>query len=573
MSATSSAPDPASDPSSGTAGGPQPSPLSGADHERAMERYQILAPHLHDKVPLTVVHRQVTAVQGTEVTYRTLQRWLAAYRASGLAGLARADRSDKGHRKLPAELVEFIEGLALKKPRPSSATIHRQAASLAAARGWAVPGYRTVARIVVDLDAALMMLAHEGTKAYQNKYDLVRRREAAQPNEIWQADHTELDLWVVDDKGKPSRPWLTAIEDDHSRAVAGYAVNLEAPSAMTTALAFRQAIWRKAEPDWHVCGIPQVFHLDHGSDFTSAHLEQVMADLKVRPVYAKKGLPRGHGKIERLIETFCLMCLPHLPGYAPAGHGLTEAERKARASLTLPELDAEIGRFIREVYNRRPHSETGRPPQERWETCGFVPRMPDSLEQLDLLLCTVAKSRKIHPDGIHFLNLRYLDPVLAFYVTEQATIRYDPRDITEIRVYLQTSAGDEQFLCRALCPELAGVTISLKEINAARNARRRQLRSTLSSRTALVDRLLAAHAEPLPAAYPLPYATSGAPLLLSKYDNPAGPADLAATSTGPPATAPDGASGRASTQPPIEQTPPAATSPSTAPKLKLYRTE
>ena len=60
---------------------------------------------------------------------------------------------------------------------------------------------------------------------------------------------------------RPGRPWLTIIEDDHSRAVAGYAVNLGAPSALTTALAFRQAIWRKAWPGWHVCGIPEAFHV------------------------------------------------------------------------------------------------------------------------------------------------------------------------------------------------------------------------------------------------------------------------------------------------------------------------
>ena len=44
--------------------------------------------------------------------------------------------------------------------------------------------------------------------------------------------------------------------------------------------------------------------------------------------------------------------------------------------------------------------------------------MPDSLEQLDLLLVTVAKLRKIHSDGIHFQGLRYPDPVLAVYVGE-----------------------------------------------------------------------------------------------------------------------------------------------------------
>ncbi len=42
---------------------------------------------------------------------------------------------------------------------------------------------------------------------------MVYRREATRPNEIWQADHTELDIWVLDDKGEPARPWLTAFAD------------------------------------------------------------------------------------------------------------------------------------------------------------------------------------------------------------------------------------------------------------------------------------------------------------------------------------------------------------------------
>jgi transposase InsO family protein len=100
----------------------------------------------------------------------------------------------------------------------------------------------------------MAMLAHEGSKRYKEVFDLVHRREAAKPNETWQADHTLLDLWVLTPSGRPGRPWLTLIEDDHSRAIAGYAVNLGAPTALTTALAFRQAIWRKPWPGWHVCG-------------------------------------------------------------------------------------------------------------------------------------------------------------------------------------------------------------------------------------------------------------------------------------------------------------------------------
>ena len=402
-----------------------------------------------------------------------------------MAGLGRAARADRGRSRFPEPLRLLVEGLALRTPAPSAAHVHRQVSAVAEREGWPVPSYSSVYAIIRGIDPAMSTLAHEGSKRYKEVFDLVHRREAAKPNQIWQADHTLLDLWVLTPSGA-ARPWLTLVEDDHSRAVAGYAVNLGAPSALTTALAFRQAIWRKPWPGWHVCGIPDAFHVDHGSDFTSAHLEQVMADLKIRAYFSLPGQPRGRGKVERIFGTVNQMCLPALPGYAPRG----TADRAGQARLTLAELDQAIGTFIREVYNLTPHGETGMAPQQRWEAGAFIPRMPDSLEQLDLLLLTVAKPRKIHPDGIHFQGLRYLDPVLAAYVGDTVIIRYDPRDMAEIRVFTGTG-----FLCRAICPELAGTTISLKDITAARNARRRGLARGLRERASVVDRLLAAHQE------------------------------------------------------------------------------
>ena len=107
--------------------------------------------------------------------------------------------------------------------------------------------------------------------------------------------------------------------DDYSRAIAGFGVSFQAPSAIQTALVLRQAIWRKPMPQWHVCGIPATFYTDHGSDFTSHHLEQVSADLKMGLVFSEAGMPRGRGRIERFFRTINQMLLCGLPGYTPAG--------------------------------------------------------------------------------------------------------------------------------------------------------------------------------------------------------------------------------------------------------------
>lgn len=66
--------------------------------------------------------------------------------------------------------------------------------------------------------------------------------------------------------------------------------------------------------------------------------------------------------------------------------------------------------------------------------------MPDRLEDLDELLVMVAKDRMVQRDGIRFQGLRYLDPTLAAYVGEHVTVRYDPRDITEIRCFIATGS-------------------------------------------------------------------------------------------------------------------------------------
>jgi putative transposase len=119
-----------------------------------------------------------------------------------------------------------------------------------------------------------------------------------------------------------------------------------------------------------------------------------------------------------------------------------------------------------------------------------VPRTPKSLEQLDLMLLTVAKTRRVQQDGIRFQGYRYMDPTLAGYVKEEVVIRYDPADMAEIRVFHQ-----DRFVCRAICQELAGSTISLKEIEKARVQRRKQVRAGLSTREAMVDRFVEVHHE------------------------------------------------------------------------------
>ncbi len=211
-------------------------------------------------------------------------------------------------------------------------------------------------------------------------------------------------------------------------------------------------------------------------------MEQVAADLKIELIFSQFGVPRGRGKIERFFSTVNQLFLSHLPGYSPPG------SKEGIATLTLPAFEAQFRAWLLEDYHYRSQKEINGAPQVRWEAGGFLPRMPESQEQLDLLLLTVAKVRRVHQDGVRFQGFRYFDLNLAGYVGEDVLIRYDPLDMAEIRIFHRDS-----FICRAVCQELSGQTISLKEIIQARTQRRKQVQAGIDERAAIVERFLAVH--------------------------------------------------------------------------------
>jgi len=234
------------------------STLSETARRHAMARFQIIQPFLERGIPLPDV------AQHHGVALRTARRWVQRYRTGGLVALSRTRRVGRGtpHSVTPG-LVQTIEALALQTPPLSVAAIHRHVVTLTAAQGSHAPCYRTVYNIIGRIAPALRTLAHHGSQAYRETYDLLYRREADAPNAIWQADHTLVDILLTDERGQAKKPWLTVILDDYSRAVAGYMVAFEAPSALHTALALRQAIWRKPEPTWQVCGIPGILYMEY----------------------------------------------------------------------------------------------------------------------------------------------------------------------------------------------------------------------------------------------------------------------------------------------------------------------
>lgn len=89
------------------------------------------------------------------------------------------------------ELVELVEGLALRRPPPKIAEVHRRICGVAAERGLRAPSYQSVRRIIRSLDRGLLAMAHHDADVYRDDFELVLRRESLQANDIWQVDHSD----------------------------------------------------------------------------------------------------------------------------------------------------------------------------------------------------------------------------------------------------------------------------------------------------------------------------------------------------------------------------------------------
>ncbi len=434
---------------------------------RSLELYRHIERHLNHGVPVR------RAAQEAGITERQFYRLLHSFRTEGWEGLARKSRRDSGSRKSVDELLKkIIEGLCLQRPKPSLAWVHRKVSEHCDKEGISAPSYSVVWRIYDDIPEEQKVFAHEGPKAYKHEFGIIHRWSASAPNEIWQCDHKQLSLYARDLRGTVKKLWLTAVEDDFSRAIMGYYLGIEAPSSARVAFALRQAIWHKPEEAWPMCGLPEKFFTDRGSDFTSNHIEQVAADLKFGFIDSQPGEPEPRGKIERLfLSTEQLF--------------VSDVKSSKQAPMNVEEIDKLFRQWLINVYMCREQQDLNGSPLSRWKEGMTIPRMPESLDALDLMLMHVGRERTVRRDGIRFQTFTYFDLELSKYVKQKVSIRYDPTDISQIYVY-----ADGALVCKPGCRELDGANTDLRGILRERAIRKKEVKDAVTERQQLANRYL-----------------------------------------------------------------------------------
>ena len=449
--------------------------------QKSFDMFDLIAPCLQQGMSITQRARELG------VHRSTVSRAVARFKGGGSNNLVRKKRADRGQFELTADMAELIKAHLIALPHLSCRTIQRMLSRICSKQSWQEPTYWQIYRILKSLPPDLLTLSKDSAE-YRRMYELIHRFEASCPNEIWQIDHNFMDIFVWDDSGQALKPILTVVLDDFSRAATGYYLDFVPPSAQRTALALRQAIWHKTEPNWLMCGLPEKLYSDRGADFVSKRLQKISAELQFEMIKGRPYHPQGKGKIERFFESMNQLFLCELPGYTP------EDKPPQKPGLTLDELRRAFHKWLIDEYLQRKNDETGETPLARWQKKPQVPRMPESLNQLHMLLMTVPDGRLVRRDGIHTLNQRYINPDLQHgFMRESVVVRYDPTDISKVFVF-----HENKFICEAVCPELVDIKPSLHDVQKARTLRKKNLRSTISAAKSVVKSHAADAARPIP---------------------------------------------------------------------------
>jgi putative transposase len=261
--------------------------------------------------------------------FTSVYRWKKRFLDSGSDIRALEDAGGKGNKtkRFPLEVLEICErsindvymrreGKHLQDVLDRTLVKVREENHLRpAGMALPLPTRRLVKRLVENIPAFDRYAARHGHDAALRHFRSVEgHRVTQEPLERAEIDHTQLDLFVIDDETllPLGRPWLSACEDDYTRCILGIFVGFIPPSFLTVSLclkdAFRPKIWLKeAYPDiradWPAHGVMRELVLDNGPEFHSDSLEQVCLFNGIEMHYAPRKTPWFKGKIERFFGT------------------------------------------------------------------------------------------------------------------------------------------------------------------------------------------------------------------------------------------------------------------------------
>ncbi len=323
-----------------------------------------------------------------------------------------------------------------------------------------IPSYCTFTRRVKsDIPEAVEVLGRQGEKAFRDRCAPYIRRtyEGMASNEWWIADNHTFDVITQGENGQRHRLYLTAFFDARSGIFTGCYVTT-APSSQSTLIALRKGILKY--------GIPENIYVDNGREFLTfdvgglGHRKKKPKDGQERfeppPVFKRLGIKMTNAIVRnakaKIIERRFRDVKDHLSRLFETYTGGNVLEKPERLKGVLKNgeipLDSTFTEVVEELldwyFNQQPYggevaADHGKPRQQVYNENLHTKRVA-SAEDLNLMLMRSSRAQEVGRRGVHLdiagQRLDYWnDEFLQLYQKKKVYFRYDPDDLSEIRVY------------------------------------------------------------------------------------------------------------------------------------------
>ncbi|MGL5941733.1 MAG: Mu transposase C-terminal domain-containing protein [Waterburya sp.] len=402
------------------------------------------------------------AADKLEKSTRTIRRMVAKVEQEGLSALASIVRADKGQLRISPEWQEKIVNLYKEKRRLLNKKnqdkklevncfqiwkLIEAEAKLAGLKDREFPSHVTVYKVLEPF-LNKKKLRHPGQGLKQFIQTIDGQLEITHSNQIFQCDHTDSDVLLVDVEGNEiGRPYLTTVIESNSGCIVGYHISFKKPGSHEVALALRHAFLPKKygqeyklQKEWNLSGIPQYFITDRAKEFKSNHLRQIAAQLGIE--LRLRAYPQQGGLVERPFGTINTEFLASIPGYTGSNIQKRPQNAEQEACLTLDEFERLLVRFIVDNYNQNPYPRAKNQTRvSRWESMLLEPLEEIDERKLDICLLK-STDRKLQRKGqIQFANSIYKGKCLRYCQSEYITLRYDPSNILRLMAYTKEENG------------------------------------------------------------------------------------------------------------------------------------
>lgn len=380
-----------------------------------------------------------------KVTAMTVYRWIKTYEESEkISSLisSKHKRGKKGSRIEPLTnkvIEDVIEELYLTKQRIGFPKIFNTIKAECKKLNITIPHENTVRNRIKTIDPKFALKKRFSAKKANEKYGNFEGEypEGDFPLEVYQIDHTPLDIILVDSHSrKPlGRPYLTLAIDVYSRMVAGFYLSLQAPGYFSVSQCLYNAFLPKddflkkydVEGEWEIYGIPSKYAVDNGKDLIGLDMQRVCDEFGMTMVRRPVGRPQYGSHVERVFGTINKE-IHNLPGTTFSNVSeKAEYDSIKNATFTLDEITKWITEFIVNVYHNRVHHGIGMTPRQKYRLGIFgddenpgtgLPPIVEDKESIKIALLPTYH-RTVQKDGITLDGITYYSDVLRTWINRE----------------------------------------------------------------------------------------------------------------------------------------------------------